>query len=67
MTGLLDELKRLFLLNRRPGEEDDDSSGLRRDERHAAILADKWPPEGDDVDARTSEFSLARHISQPWY
>ncbi|MEQ1768691.1 MAG: hypothetical protein ABL879_02540 [Devosia sp.] len=67
MSGLFDELKRLILLEKRPGEDDDESSGLRRDERQASILADKYPPEGDEVDARTSEFSLARHITQPWY
>ena len=48
----------------RDGRDPDDR--LRRDERDAAILADKYPPDGADIET-VSEFRLASLMQYPHY
>jgi hypothetical protein len=62
----LSDLKRVFLLSPDPGEEDDDDTGLRKDERDTAVLANKYPLEGVETE-RQSEYRLARLLQYPHY
>jgi hypothetical protein len=39
---------------------------LRRDERDAAVLADKYPPDGADIES-VSEYRLASLMQYPHY
>jgi hypothetical protein len=63
---LLSDLKRLVLPPTDPREDEDDDSGLRRDERQAAVLTGKYPAEGEDVE-RHSEYRLASLLQYPHY
>ena len=47
----------------KPREHDD---RLRRDERDAAVLADKYPPDGADIES-VSEYRLASLMQYPHY
>ena len=49
---------------RRKRENDDDR--LRTDERQAAILADKYPPDAADIES-VSEYRLASLLQYPHY
>ena len=43
-----------------------DHDRLRRDERDAAVLADKYPPDGADIES-VSEYRLASLMQYPHY
>jgi hypothetical protein len=44
----------------------DHDDRLRRDERDAAVLADKYPPDGADIES-VSEYRLASLMQYPHY
>ena len=50
---------------RRPERENDDDR-LRTDERQAALLADKYPPDAADIES-VSEYRLASLLQYPHY
>ena len=60
----LSDLKRLILLLPDPKEDEDDDSGLRKDERDAVVLSGKYPPEGLEIEGRR-EYQLARFMQYP--
>jgi hypothetical protein len=62
---VLKDLKRLFLFDL-PRDGEDDDGLLRRDERQAAVLADKLPSAGEEVE-RQSELRLAKLLQYPHF
>jgi hypothetical protein len=61
----LSDLKRAIMLSPDPREDDEDS-GLRRDERDSAILTSKYPLESVETE-RHSEYRLASLLQYPHY
>ena len=47
-------------------ERENDNDRLRTDERQAAILADKYPPDAADIES-VSEYRLASLLQYPHY
>ena len=64
MPSLLDFLTFKEREPAKRAERDDDQ--LRRDERDAAILADKYPPDAADIES-ISEYRLASLLQYPHY
>ena len=65
MSNLLDFLT-FKLESHTPREDREDDERLRPDERDAAVLADKYPADGADIES-ISEYRLASLMQYPHY